>query len=173
MGKRTYRKRARALSVVLDEVISEGTQLGRSRWLLRICRVWDAAVGRDNARYHQPDSFWPKTGLLTVASRSAVHAAALQPYLEEIRKRLNHALGRHVVRRIRTRQSSSLARRRTEPKPQAAARPEATLAADEKAVERLLSESGVSGQVRESLRELLRRQPAFRQPGAGPPSEDR
>ena len=91
---------------VLGEAI-DGDALGRSRWLLRILRVWPDAVGAANARDHRPARFVLKEGVLHVSSRSAMHAASLQPYLDEIRTRLNRALGKPVVKEIRTRQSSA------------------------------------------------------------------
>jgi hypothetical protein len=94
------------LATALDEGI-DGDALGRARWLLRILRVWADVVGEPNARDHRPSRFVLKDGVLHVASRSAMHAASLQPYLEDVRTKLNRALGKTVVKEIRTKQSSA------------------------------------------------------------------
>ena len=91
---------------VVGEVI-DGETLGRSRWLLRILRAWPEAVGEANARDHRPARFVLKDGVLHVSSRTSMHAASLQPYVDEIKKRLNVALGKPVVKEIRTRASSA------------------------------------------------------------------
>ena len=94
------------MSTVIDQVIDEGDQLGQSRWLMRICRVWNEVVGPELAQDLQPDRFSAKDGVLYVACPTAMHAAALTPRLDQIRKDLNRKLGRHMVQRIRTRQAS-------------------------------------------------------------------
>jgi hypothetical protein len=104
------RRRPEPFSAVLGEIVHEGAPLGKSRWLVRILAAWPEVVGPARAKDHQPERFFLKDGVLTVASRSAMHAADLQYYLEEIRRALNQRFGKTIVKEIRTRQSSGIGR---------------------------------------------------------------
>jgi predicted nucleic acid-binding Zn ribbon protein len=87
----------RPVSFALDTLAD---QLEPPTTLAALQRVWPAAVG---SFAHTAEPVAERDGVLTVACDSAVLASELDLMSELVVERLNAALGRPAVRRLRTR----------------------------------------------------------------------
>ena len=69
----------------------------------RVLSLWSRAVGQDISRQTHPVSF--RNGILFVETRHPVWTAELSSRRHSIRKKLNEALGKDLIREIHFRQA--------------------------------------------------------------------
>ena len=91
--------RRRALTPVSGALVALTDRLAPATLLAEVQRAWPEAAGAAFAPYTEP---WAeRDGEVTVACPEAVRAQELDLMSEMVVERLNHALGRPAVRRLR------------------------------------------------------------------------
>jgi predicted nucleic acid-binding Zn ribbon protein len=90
------RRAPRPVAVALDSLTA---RLAPATLLAEVQRAWPAAAGESFARHSQP--FAERAGEIVVACPEAVRAQELDLMSELVVGRLNEALGRPAVRRLR------------------------------------------------------------------------
>jgi predicted nucleic acid-binding Zn ribbon protein len=102
MRRRGPRPAAAALRALTDE-------LAPATLLAEVQRAWPAAAGAAFARAAEPVA--ERDGTVTVACESSVWAQELDLLAEPVLQRLNEALGRPAVRRLKVQATGSRRRR--------------------------------------------------------------